>query len=147
VVYTGSSNFAGWNIVQAQHAAHERHLQGLVSEQSLYNLTNRMVELEVIPACAELGIVSSVEPPRRGHSPGPSTRRRGAQENRVCPEGFRAAPEADRRYEFCRGAGKSRRQWGSPNSEEPHRELGDHRTGDGRTPGGDGEGHGRNFAT
>jgi aryl-alcohol dehydrogenase-like predicted oxidoreductase len=56
VVYTGSSNFAAWNLVQAQHAAHERHLPGLISEQSLYNLTNRMVELEVIPACRALGI-------------------------------------------------------------------------------------------
>jgi aryl-alcohol dehydrogenase-like predicted oxidoreductase len=56
VVYTGSSNFAAWNIVQAQHAAEERHLPGLISEQSLYNLTNRVVELEVIPACRALGI-------------------------------------------------------------------------------------------
>ena len=29
---------------------------GLVSEQSLYNLTDRMVELEVIPACEAYGI-------------------------------------------------------------------------------------------
>jgi aryl-alcohol dehydrogenase-like predicted oxidoreductase len=56
VVYTGSSNFAAWHIVEAQHAAGERRLQGIVSEQSLYNLTNRAVELEVLPACAALGI-------------------------------------------------------------------------------------------
>ncbi len=56
VVYVGSSNFAAWNIVQAQHTARERHHFGLISEQSLYNLTNRMVELEVIPACRALGI-------------------------------------------------------------------------------------------
>ena len=29
---------------------------GLVSEQSLYNLTARMIELEVIPACREFGL-------------------------------------------------------------------------------------------
>jgi aryl-alcohol dehydrogenase-like predicted oxidoreductase len=29
---------------------------GLVSEQSLYNLTARMIELEVIPACRALGM-------------------------------------------------------------------------------------------
>ncbi len=56
VIYIGSSNFAAWNIVQAQSTAHERHLAGVVSEQSLYNLANRMIELEVIPACRALGI-------------------------------------------------------------------------------------------
>jgi aryl-alcohol dehydrogenase-like predicted oxidoreductase len=56
IIYNGSSNFAAWNIVQAQYTAHERHLPGLVSEQSLYNLANRMIELEVIPACRALGI-------------------------------------------------------------------------------------------
>jgi aryl-alcohol dehydrogenase-like predicted oxidoreductase len=29
---------------------------GLVSEQSLYNLTDRMIELEVVPACRTLGL-------------------------------------------------------------------------------------------
>ena len=52
----GSSNFAPWNIVEAQFTARERNLGGLISEQSLYNLTKRMVELEVIPACREHGI-------------------------------------------------------------------------------------------
>src|SRR5258706_12428229 len=51
VLYVGSSNFAGWQIVQAQAAAAPRHFMGLVSEQSLYNLHARMIELEVIPAC------------------------------------------------------------------------------------------------
>jgi aryl-alcohol dehydrogenase-like predicted oxidoreductase len=56
ITYTGSSNFAAWNIVQAQYTARERHMPGLVSEQSLYNLANRTVELEVIPACRSFGI-------------------------------------------------------------------------------------------
>ncbi len=56
IVYVGSSNFAGYNIAQAQAAAKERHFLGLVSEQSLYNLNSRMVELEVIPACHDLGL-------------------------------------------------------------------------------------------
>src|SRR5213595_486783 len=46
VIYVGSSNFAGWHIVQANEAARRRHFLGLVSEQSLYNLTARTVELE-----------------------------------------------------------------------------------------------------
>src|SRR5574342_583019 len=51
VIYVGSSNFAGWHIAQAQCAAKARNFMGLVSEQSLYNLSARSVELEVLPAC------------------------------------------------------------------------------------------------
>jgi aryl-alcohol dehydrogenase-like predicted oxidoreductase len=56
VLYVGSSNFAGWHIVQANEAAKARHFLGLVSEQSLYNLDARMIELEVIPACQAYGL-------------------------------------------------------------------------------------------
>jgi aryl-alcohol dehydrogenase-like predicted oxidoreductase len=56
VIYVGSSNFAGWHIAQAQGEARPRHFMGLVCEQSLYNLSARMVELEVIPACEHYGL-------------------------------------------------------------------------------------------
>lgn len=56
VLYVGSSNFAAWNIAQAQCCAAQRHFLGLVSEQSLYNLNARTIELEVIPACREYGL-------------------------------------------------------------------------------------------
>lgn len=56
ILYVGSSNFAGWHITQAQEIARQRHFMGLVSEQSLYNLTARMIEMEVIPACQAYGI-------------------------------------------------------------------------------------------
>ena len=56
VLYVGSSNFAGWQIAKAQEAAKTRHFMGLVSEQSLYSLNDRMVELEVIPACEDYGL-------------------------------------------------------------------------------------------
>jgi aryl-alcohol dehydrogenase-like predicted oxidoreductase len=56
VLYVGSSNFAGWNIAQACEKAKARNSLGLVCEQSPYNLCNRMVELEVIPACREYGL-------------------------------------------------------------------------------------------
>ena len=56
VLYAGSSNFAGLHISEAQFAARERHFMGLVSEQSLYNLNARMIELEVIPACRAFGL-------------------------------------------------------------------------------------------
>jgi aryl-alcohol dehydrogenase-like predicted oxidoreductase len=56
VIYVGSSNFPGWHIARAQAEAKARHFMGLVSEQSLYNLTARMIELEVIPACRAHGL-------------------------------------------------------------------------------------------
>ncbi|RJS94842.1 aldo/keto reductase [Salinisphaera sp. Q1T1-3] len=56
ISYVGSSNFAAWNVVSAQCAAQARHFLGLVSEQSLYNLTQRTIELEMIPALRAYGI-------------------------------------------------------------------------------------------
>jgi len=56
IIYVGSSNFAGWHIAQAQEAARRHAAFGLVSEQSLYNLAARTVELEVLPACAGYGL-------------------------------------------------------------------------------------------
>ncbi len=56
VLYVGSSNFAGFHIAQAQSEARARHFMGLVSEQCVYNLNRRMVELEVLPACREFGL-------------------------------------------------------------------------------------------
>jgi NDP-hexose C3-ketoreductase / dTDP-4-oxo-2-deoxy-alpha-D-pentos-2-ene 2,3-reductase len=56
VRYVGSSNFAGWHIAVAQGAARERHFLGLVSEQCIYNLMTRYVELEVVPSAIEHGL-------------------------------------------------------------------------------------------
>jgi aryl-alcohol dehydrogenase-like predicted oxidoreductase len=56
VRYVGSSNFAGWDIATANQTAAHRHFLGLVSEQSVYNLDNRTVELEVVPACKHYGL-------------------------------------------------------------------------------------------
>lgn len=56
IVYTGSSNFSGWDIATACQEASRRGFMGLASEQSVYNLDNRMIELEVIPACRHYGL-------------------------------------------------------------------------------------------
>ena len=56
VTYIGSSNFAAWNIAEAQLKADARNFFGLVSEQSIYSLRNRNIELEVIPACKRFGL-------------------------------------------------------------------------------------------
>jgi NDP-hexose C3-ketoreductase / dTDP-4-oxo-2-deoxy-alpha-D-pentos-2-ene 2,3-reductase len=56
ILYVGSSNFAGWHIARANEIANWRHSLGLSLEQSLYNLTDRTIELEVIPAVQEYGM-------------------------------------------------------------------------------------------
>ena len=56
LLYVGSSNFAGWHIARANETAKHRSFLGLVSEQCLYNLNDRMSELEVLPACESYGM-------------------------------------------------------------------------------------------
>jgi len=56
VLYVGSSNFAGWHIVQAIESARKSGLMGIVSEQCHYNLINRLPEIELIPACKAYGV-------------------------------------------------------------------------------------------
>jgi aryl-alcohol dehydrogenase-like predicted oxidoreductase len=56
VLYIGSSNHAAWQIVAANEAAARRHFMGLVSEQSIYNLLTRHIELEVLPAAQHYGV-------------------------------------------------------------------------------------------
>jgi aryl-alcohol dehydrogenase-like predicted oxidoreductase len=56
ILYVGSSNFAGWHIASANEAAARRGSVGLVSEQCLYNLTERRAEMEVIPASEAYGL-------------------------------------------------------------------------------------------
>jgi aryl-alcohol dehydrogenase-like predicted oxidoreductase len=56
ILYVGSSNFAGWHIAQANGIAVARNFFGLVSEQSIYNLMTREIELEVLPAAISYGV-------------------------------------------------------------------------------------------
>jgi len=56
ILYVGSSNFAGWDIATANEEARRRKLLGLISEQSKYNLFNRNIEREIIPACNYYGV-------------------------------------------------------------------------------------------
>jgi aryl-alcohol dehydrogenase-like predicted oxidoreductase len=56
ILYVGSSNFAGWDIASACLTAQRRNFLGLISEQSLYNLGERTLELEVLPACRHFGV-------------------------------------------------------------------------------------------
>ena len=56
ILYVGSSNFAGWHIARANEIASWRRSLGLATEQSVYNLMQRTVELEVIPSVQEYGM-------------------------------------------------------------------------------------------
>jgi aryl-alcohol dehydrogenase-like predicted oxidoreductase len=56
IIYVGSSNFAGWDVATACQEAGKRNLLGLVSEQSKYNLFNRKIEREIVPACLYYGV-------------------------------------------------------------------------------------------
>ena len=107
-IYTGSSNFAGWHIVHAQEAADRRHYLGLISEQSLYNLTQRTIELEVIPACQTYGLSILPWSPLAGGLLGGVLQRKDGE--RRAGEGVQRALEQRRpqieRYEaFCRDIG------------------------------------------
>ncbi len=109
ILYVGSSNFAGWHLAQAQELAQARHFMGLVSEQSLYNLTERTVELEVIPACQAYGIgVIPWSPLARGllagASPPPSQGRRASEE--IQQEAARHQSKLEAYAKLCRDLGE-----------------------------------------
>ncbi|MGH2813641.1 MAG: aldo/keto reductase [Actinomycetota bacterium] len=104
ILYVGSSNFAGWHIVKANEAARARNSLGLVSEQSLYNLFERSVELEVLPACRDYGVGVIPWSPLAGGMLGGILRK--AREGRSASEQVRKRLEAHRpqveEYEaFC----------------------------------------------
>ncbi len=110
VLYVGSSNFAGWHLAQAQEMAKQRHFLGLVSEQSLYNLNDRTIELEVIPACEAYGIgLIPWSPVARGLLAGAlqpmTTGRRADEDFQKTIEKYRPRLEA---YEqLCQEAGEA----------------------------------------
>lgn len=56
IVYAATSNHAAWQIVAGQEEAARRGRFGFVADQSIYNLKERTVELEVLPACRAYGV-------------------------------------------------------------------------------------------
>ncbi len=99
ILYVGSSNFAAWDIARAQGIAAQRNFLGLVSEQSVYNLRSRTIELEVLPCCRELGLgVIPYSPMGGGLLCGvldnPTTGRRGRESFRQTIKRHRSQLEA-----------------------------------------------------
>lgn len=109
IIYVGSSNFAGWDIATACMTARMRNRQGLVSEQSVYNLDNRMIELEVIPACRHFGMGVIPWSPLAGGLLGGALQklsegRRGGDEFQKRVEGKKS--QLEQWESFCRDLGE-----------------------------------------
>ncbi|HUK57210.1 MAG TPA: aldo/keto reductase [Nitrospiria bacterium] len=109
VIYIGSSNFSGWQIATANQTAARRNFMGLVSEQSIYNLQNRMIELEVIPACREYGLGLIPWSPLAGGLLGGALKktakgRRTDSETQALAEKHR--PQIERYEAFCKKIGE-----------------------------------------
>jgi len=85
ILYVGSSNFAGWDLARANEAATRRHSFGLVSEQSIYNLLTREVELEVLPAAQAYGLGVIPWSPLHGGLLGGVLRKEREGSRRVAP--------------------------------------------------------------
>jgi aryl-alcohol dehydrogenase-like predicted oxidoreductase len=110
VLYAGSSNFAGWDIATANLIAKHRNFLGLISEQSVYHLENRMVELEVVPACRHYGLGIIPWSPLAGGLLGGALEKR--KEGRRGNEGFEKRVESRRpqleKYEaLCKELGET----------------------------------------
>lgn len=56
VRYLGSSNLAGWQVVEAEWTARTAGTERFVSAENNYNLLEREVEAELVPACETYGI-------------------------------------------------------------------------------------------
>jgi aryl-alcohol dehydrogenase-like predicted oxidoreductase len=56
VRYVGSSNFAGWQVAQADHVAAGLGAERFISAQNEYSLLDRRAEAELVPACEAYGV-------------------------------------------------------------------------------------------
>ena len=91
VRYIGSSQFAGWQVVDADWAARTSGTEHFISAQNRYNLLEREAEDELIPACEHLGIgILPFFPLAAGLLTGKY--KRGAE----APEGTRLAKQPER---------------------------------------------------
>jgi aryl-alcohol dehydrogenase-like predicted oxidoreductase len=66
IYYAGSSNFGARHLAFADKAADKRNFMGLVSEQHLYNLFERLPELELLPTAKDLDMGVLVWSPLEG---------------------------------------------------------------------------------
>jgi len=109
ILYVGSSNFAGWHIAKANEIARSRNFMGLISEQCLYNLKDRMVELEVLPACRDYGLAVIPWSPLASGLLGASVGadKTGRRADKEVKEDYKKyASQLDRYQKFCKKKGE-----------------------------------------
>jgi aryl-alcohol dehydrogenase-like predicted oxidoreductase len=101
VRYIGSSTFPASQIVEAQWAARDRHLQRFVTEQPPYSILARAIEADVLPTCARHGMgVMSYSPLAGGWLSGRWRKDAGQQSSSRAarlPERFDLAHPANQR--------------------------------------------------
>ncbi|XOV82371.1 MAG: aldo/keto reductase [bacterium] len=109
ITYVGSSNFPGWAIARANEKAIARHQLGLVTEQSLYNLLERRIELEVLPACQAYGVgLIPWSPLSGGLLAGRSGAATGRRQSADVKAAFAARADQLKRFEnLCADLGES----------------------------------------
>jgi aryl-alcohol dehydrogenase-like predicted oxidoreductase len=91
VRYIGCSNFYAWQVVEGLWISDRRNLERFACLQSLYNVVNRDLEVEILPMCARHGVgVVAYSPLARGVLSGKY------RPGEAPPEGSRAA-RGDRR--------------------------------------------------
>ena len=91
VRYLGSSNFTGWQVVDADWTARTGHLEAFVSAQNEYSWLHRAIEVELVPALLHTGqSLLPYFPLASGLLTGKYRRGQDA------PEGTRLASRADR---------------------------------------------------
>jgi len=56
VRYLGNSNFSGWQVADADWISRTRSLARYVSAQNQYNLLDRRIERDLLPACQKFGL-------------------------------------------------------------------------------------------
>jgi len=86
VQYIGCSNFRAWRLMEALWTSDKLNLHKFCCVQPLYNIVNRDIEVELLPACKEYGVgVVSYSPLARGVLTGKY------RAGEAFPEGSRAA--------------------------------------------------------
>jgi len=56
VRYIGNSNYNAWQVVESAWTAKTEHLTPFVGAQNAYNLLDRSIERELVPACLKYGL-------------------------------------------------------------------------------------------
>lgn len=107
VLYVGTSNFAAWNIAQASERASMRNMLGPVCDQSLYNLTNRTAEMEIVPVCRDYGMgLVAYSPLSNGLLAGPPSKSDQGRRGRMAAAFEESAAQLEPYFDLCRDLGE-----------------------------------------